>query len=253
MAGKAWIDHLIYVSHDLNKSINKFSRILGVTPTIGGKHVKWGTYNALFSLNNNCYFEIVAPDPESDIRPTKFLCDTRNEGLITFVAHIPSKYKSMEEFKKYMAIKCEYDIGDIIESERAMASDPNKILKWTLGWPKLDENLLFKNANGVLPLLIDWRSMSDKSLHPSYTTPQGCKLLELNCYADGGNNNDHKKLIEVLYLGLEMEDRFDLKLPNDKNEIAMQCLLSCPNGNVEIVTVRDNENDEVISNDINVL
>lgn len=264
-ASKAWIDHIIYVSHDLDKSITQFSEKLGVTPSIGGKHLKWGTYNALFSLGDDCYFEIVAPDPESNIRPTKFLCSTKNEGLITWVAHIPYKYKSMKEIQQYMLNNANinngsgYDIGQIIESQRAMASDPNKILKWTLGWPNTDSdnnmNELFKNANGILPLLIDWSAMDDKSLHPSYTAPKGCQLMEFDITCPG--NIEYQNVREVLYYGLEIEDRDGFhfnrsQAGNSENDLVIKCVLSTPNGTIEIVTVRD-INDKVIRNEINIL
>eukprot|EP01084_Bolivina_argentea_P155701 271336_1 len=242
---KAHIDHLIYVSHDLNQAINTFSNILGVTPTIGGRHLKWGTYNALFSLNN-AYFEILAPDPQSDIRPTKFFCDTQNEGLITWVTQIPSKYSNcMQQFKEYML---PYDIGNIIDCERLMADNDSKLLQWTLCWPT-DDNLIFKQTNGILPIMIDW-SKCDKSIQPINTTPTGCELLGLNCYYSCENEYEYKQLHNIFYDKLDMENIFNLRSSNNQYEIGMECIIGSPNGTIRIETFRDVRNNKVVVNDI---
>ena len=58
------LDHVVYGVSDLQLGIDAFKRVTGVKPVIGGQHVGLGTHNAIFSLGNETYFEIIAPDPE---------------------------------------------------------------------------------------------------------------------------------------------------------------------------------------------
>ena len=69
----ARIAHIVYFVKDLESAITGFTKLCGVKPVIGGRHLKWGSWNALFSLGDETYFELLADDPSSDIEPQGFL------------------------------------------------------------------------------------------------------------------------------------------------------------------------------------
>ena len=58
------LDHFIYAGRDLDSLIADFATLTGVTPGKGGRHPGLGTRNALTSLGDDLYFELLATDPE---------------------------------------------------------------------------------------------------------------------------------------------------------------------------------------------
>lgn len=59
------IDHLILGVNDLDRGMAEFARRTGVTPVKGGVHPGRGTQNALASLSDGRYVEILAPSHEA--------------------------------------------------------------------------------------------------------------------------------------------------------------------------------------------
>ena len=58
------VDHLVYVTPDLDRGITEIELLLGMSPTRGGRHPTWGTHNALAALGPTSYLETLAPNPE---------------------------------------------------------------------------------------------------------------------------------------------------------------------------------------------
>ena len=58
------IDHFVLGINNLEKGIQEFEEKSGIKPVFGGVHEKVGTHNALVSLGEGKYLEILAPlDP----------------------------------------------------------------------------------------------------------------------------------------------------------------------------------------------
>ena len=110
-------DHLVYAAPDLDKAVDKLTALLGVRPSAGGQHPN-GTHNALLSLNQSCYLEVIAPDPaqcsgESG-EPLAFGLDELHVGKLTTWAVLAP---SLEEVAQ-AAQAAGYDPGVIVEGGR---------------------------------------------------------------------------------------------------------------------------------------
>ena len=58
-----FVDHLVYSTPDLDEGIHLVEQLFGTDVTPGGRYENWGTRNALVSLGEASYLEIISPDP----------------------------------------------------------------------------------------------------------------------------------------------------------------------------------------------
>lgn len=158
------LDHIAYAAPDLEAAVADLERRLGVRAAAGGKHRGLGTHNALLSLSDGAYFEIIAPDPDQPAppQPRPFGLDEPGEPRIAaWCAGAP-------------------DIDERVARARAAGYDPGGVLALSRDRPdgtRVEWRFTFPTSagDGLVPFLIDW----GHSPHPSLDAPGGCSLVSL--------------------------------------------------------------------------
>ena len=162
------IDHLVYATCDVEGTVADLSRRLGVQAALGGRHLGFGTRNALLSLGSTSYLEIIGPD-EGQHRPaTGYWYGVENIAqprLVTWTA----KVEHLERVAA-RAYGAGYNPGDVHKVFRELP-DGEK-LSWRLTWPT-------GTGDGLVPNLIEW---DEGCPHPSGTSPKGVELVQLRGY-----------------------------------------------------------------------
>lgn len=159
------VDHLVYAVPDLVDGMAVIEQLLGCDVVLGGRHENWGTRNALVSLGENCYLEIIGPDPESSIdgQPTLFGIDALKEPrLATWAAQGDDLDLTIER-----AASAGIDLGAVFSGSRELPD--GSMLSWRLTDPFADR------IDGVVPFFIDWGD----SPHPAAMLPRVCELSGL--------------------------------------------------------------------------
>jgi hypothetical protein len=157
------LDHILLGCNDLQRGIDFVEQHTGVHAALGGVHPGRGTQNALLSLGERRYLEIIAPDPAQPDAMGPLLPYLRKlfEPQITGWAAHPG---DLDSFAKKLR-----DAGVVFEGPTpGSRKRPNgHVLEWqTL--------TLRDNASWLLPFFIEW---SADSLHPSADAPAGCRLI----------------------------------------------------------------------------
>lgn len=158
------LDHMLLGVADLDHGIEWVQERSGVRAVFGGVHPGRGTRNALLSLGQRRYMEIIAPDPQqasatSGNDMADRLRGLREPRLIAWAAHTDDLAKLVEKAAAG---------GITIENPRdGSRVRPNgKTLRW--------KSFALKNDfDGVLPFFIEW---DRSSVHPSQDAPSGCTL-----------------------------------------------------------------------------
>jgi len=178
------LDHILLGCNDLDKGIAFVEEKTDVRATIGGVHPGRGTRNALLSLGERHYLEIIAPDPgqpnvtESLGLALKKLTEPR---LVGWAVH-PG---DIDAFAKRLL-----DAGLAFEGPRpgSRRRPDGRLLQW--------RSLSLKDdRGGVLPFFIQWTA---DSVHPSADAPAGCKIVNLEMSGpDPGELNRLCKLLDL--------------------------------------------------------
>ena len=154
------LDHILLGCSDLEHGIDFVERRAGVRAAFGGVHPGRGTQNALLSLGERRYLEIIAPDPKQNVPEQQDKYKTLKEPrLIGWAAH-PG---DLEQF----AVRVR-NAGIAFEGPRpgSRRRPDGRGLNW--------KTLTLKDdRGGLLPFFIEW---SADSIHPSADAPHGCTL-----------------------------------------------------------------------------
>ena len=157
------LDHIVYAVPDLSGAVDDLEHRLGVRAVPGGQHRGRGTHNALLSLDDGRYLEIIAPDPsqpDTDA-PRPFGVDSsgppRVAGWAWRVDGIDSAVAD--------ARRDGFDPGDPVAMHRLTTDGAE--LHWRL--------TLNAASGSPVPFLIDWGDTP----HPSRSAPGGVRLVSL--------------------------------------------------------------------------
>jgi len=155
------IDHLVYATADLDATVDALADRLGVRAAPGGRHPGLGTRNALLSLGEATYLEIIGADTDAVADgPRPFGLDRiGGPRLAAWAARVDG-------------------LDDRVARSRAAGYDPGPAgamsrrrpdgteLHWRLTPPSAE-------AIELVPFLIEW---APGTPHPSTTAPSGCRL-----------------------------------------------------------------------------
>jgi hypothetical protein len=183
------LDHVLLGCDELDRGISFVEQHTGVRAAFGGVHPGRGTRNALLSLGERRYLEIIAPDPKQDRiesfaqKQVSQLKKLTSPHLIGWAAH-PG---DLEQFSAHLR---EAGIGFDGPRPGSRQRPDGKLLQWnTLN--------LKDDKDGLLPFFIEW---SASSLHPSADAPKGCKITHFGAATPGAN--ELTKIVTQLQLDL---------------------------------------------------
>jgi hypothetical protein len=150
------IDHLILAVEDLDAGIQQFAALTGVVAEKGGEHPGRGTENALASLGEDCYVEIMAALPGASA-----------PASIPFERLTPAGWAlRVTDLSAVMARLEAAGIGTVGPTAGSRRRPDGSVLTWQTA-----------TATGegleLAPFLIEW---DEGVTHPSETSPVGCRL-----------------------------------------------------------------------------
>lgn len=158
------LDHILLGCGDLDRGIEFVEKHTGVRAAFGGVHPGRGTRNALLSLGEKHYLEIIAPDPEQSGLPDHYgLVKLSEPRLVGWAAH-PG---NLDQFSTRLRIAGVAFDGPTPGSRKR---PDGRLLQWrTLN--------LKDDQGGLLPFFIEW---SPDTLHPSADAPGGCRVVHFS-------------------------------------------------------------------------
>jgi hypothetical protein len=206
------LDHILLGCNDLDRGIDFVYKQTGVRAAFGGVHPGNGTQNALLSLGESRYLEIIAPDPKQS--PSADTLDLRSldddPALVGWAAHHPD----LGAFAARLMSQ-----GFMIEGPTpgSRKRPDGRLLTWKALRLKDDPTRL-------LPFFIEW---SANSIHPSVDSPQGCHLVRFEAFAPDADARLISNKIKALGL--------DLPLADGKNSLLVATIVG-PKGQLEVTS-----------------
>ncbi|MGE0684223.1 MAG: VOC family protein [Candidatus Binatia bacterium] len=160
------LDHIVYTVPDVPAAIEDLAQRFGVRPALGGKHPGVGTHNALLSLSDTTYLEIIGPDPDQPppamSRPFDLDSNT-GPRFVTWLAKATNIEQQIEN-----ARRLGYNVGAVTPMSRNLPDGTR--IEWRLAIPPQPL------GDWLVPILIEWRT----DRHPAKTSPKGCTLVEFH-------------------------------------------------------------------------
>jgi len=208
------LDHILFGCDDLDRGINFVEQGTGVRPAIGGVHPGRGTRNALLSLGERRYLEVIAPDPKQEqnhveqfaLKTLARLKELSSPHLIGWAAH-PG------DLEKFSARLRDAGIAFLGPWPGSRQRTDGKLLRWK----SLN---LTDDQGGLLPFFIEW---SADSIHPSADASKGCRLARFGVVTP--NPAPLNKIIDLLQIDIPVS-------PGDK--AALQASIVGPKGELTL-------------------
>jgi len=154
------LDHIILGCRNLEEGVSFVEKQTGVRAAFGGRHIGRGTHNALLSLGDCRYLEILAPDPmQESLSWFGELTRISKPEIVTWAA-------SVRDLPAFVTRLRSAGIFCTDPAAGSRTRPDGRILRWNT----VD---LEDDWAGRLPFFIDW---SADSIHPSLDSPSGCSL-----------------------------------------------------------------------------
>jgi hypothetical protein len=181
------LDHILLGCSGLDAGIAFVEKQTGVRAAFGGVHPGRGTRNALLSLGEKHYLEIIAPDPAQTGSPDHYGLQKLTEPrLVNWAVHPGDLAKFAARLR---SAKLAFDGPNPGSRKRPDA----RLLQWkTLN--------LLDDYHGILPFFIEW---SADTIHPSADAPSGCHLIHFGLSAP--NDTELQRLCTVLDLDVPVD------------------------------------------------
>ena len=163
LAPQAQFDHLVVAIRSLPEGIAEFESLTGVKAGVGGKHPDRGTENALVSLGEGGYLEILAPQAGAKLSTVdERMRQFEHLRIIDWAVAVTSIEAAIESLR---------DAGFAVELPQpgSRVTPSGERLAWTV-FRLADRSL------SMAPFFIHW---SPDTTHPSTTAPGGCTLAGL--------------------------------------------------------------------------
>jgi hypothetical protein len=205
----ALLDHILLGCNDLGRGIELVEENTGVRAAIGGVHPGRGTRNALLSLGERRYLEIIAPDPaQSQIAHFPQIRAMTEPRLIGWAVHPPDIAAIATQLREN---KIEFKGPDDGSRKRPDGQ--------VLNWKTIN---LADDHHGLLPFFIEWGA---ESVHPSKDAPKRCSLAYFEILSD-----EPDELSAII-------KRIGLDLPVQRSDKPrLRALISGPKGDLGLTT-----------------
>jgi Glyoxalase-like domain len=205
----ALLDHILLGCNDLDRGIELVEEATGVRATLGGVHPGRGTRNALISLGERRYLEIIAPDSsQGHVVHFPQIIGMTEPRLIGWAVHLPDIAALAKQLRENQVAFTGPDDG-------SRKRPDGRVLNWkTIN--------LADDRHGLLPFFIEW---SADSVHPSKDAPAECTLDYFEIMS-----TDPEELTSAF-------KRIGLALPVQRSDKArLHALISGPKGDIKLST-----------------
>lgn len=180
------LDHVILGCDDLDRGIDFVEKHTGVRAAFGGVHPGRGTRNALLSLGERKYLEIMAPDPAQQVTlQIPRLRELKEPRIVGWAVHPADVNRLAVRFREASVAFKDPQPG-------SRQRPDGKVLHWK-------SFTLIDDRNGLLPFFIEW---SADSLHPSADAPKGCRLEHFAAVSP--RPDDLAKQVAILQIDLSI-------------------------------------------------
>ena len=203
----AMLDHILLGFNDLDRCIEWVEQTTGVRAAMGGVHPGRGTRNALLSLGERRYLEIIAPDPaQNEIVHYPQLRSMTDPRLIGWAVHPPDITAVAKQLR-------ENQIAFTGPADGSRKRPDGRVLTWkTVN--------LADDRHGLLPFFIEW---SADTVHPSADAAKGCTLDYFEVMSA-----DPEELASVF-------KRIGLDLPVQRSDKArLRAVITGPKGDLQL-------------------
>jgi len=153
------VDHIMLGAPDLDAGVRELESLTGIHAKYGGEHPNLGTHNAIVSLGDETYIEVIAPRPGATLDDDlKDLAKLERLTPIGWAVAMPD----------IAALRSRLD-GSGIKTTAPRAGSRQTPWGDTLHWQLVDLDPPSDNA----PFFIHW---DDGEKHPARNAPGGCAL-----------------------------------------------------------------------------